>query len=193
MRRAAARSSSRATSRARCSSSTAREAEERALLAAVGPLKTLRSGPRLFVFAAEAAPLVEQLRKLQGGDKRPFVARPANLEDLFLATTGTKLEEARMSFSVSLPHALAVCRRNASMYRRTWKLNILPNFFEPVFYLWSIGLGVGAYVSNMGGMRYVAVPRARPRLRRGDERRELRDHVQRLRPPACTRRCTRRC
>jgi len=69
-------------------------AEERALLAAVGPLKTLRSGPRLFVFAAEAAPLVEQLRKLQGGDKRPFVARPANLEDLFLATTGTKMEEA---------------------------------------------------------------------------------------------------
>ncbi len=38
------------------------------------------------------------------------------------------------------------------MYRRTWKLNILPNFFEPVFYLWSIGLGVGAYVSEMGGM-----------------------------------------
>ena len=60
-----------------------------------------------------------------------------------------------MSFSVSLPYALAVCRRNAAMYKRTWKLNILPNFFEPVFYLWSIGLGVGAYVSDMGGMRYV--------------------------------------
>jgi lipooligosaccharide transport system permease protein len=57
--------------------------------------------------------------------------------------------------SISLPHALAVCRRNATMYRRTWKLNLLPNFFEPVFYLWSIGLGVGAYVSQMGGLRYV--------------------------------------
>jgi lipooligosaccharide transport system permease protein len=33
--------------------------------------------------------------------------------------------------------------------------NILPNFFEPVLYLASIGIGVGAYVSQMGGMSYV--------------------------------------
>lgn len=57
--------------------------------------------------------------------------------------------------SISWPHALAVCRRNATMYRRTWKMNLLPNFFEPLFYLWSIGLGVGAYVSEMAGMGYV--------------------------------------
>ena len=41
------------------------------------------------------------------------------------------------------------------MYRRTWKLNILPNFFEPVLYLVSIGVGVGSYVSQMGGMSYI--------------------------------------
>ena len=58
--------------------------------------------------------------------------------------------------SVSLPYALAVWRRNAAMYKRTWKWNILPNFFEPVLYLFSIGLGVGAYVSEMGGTSYVA-------------------------------------
>jgi lipooligosaccharide transport system permease protein len=57
--------------------------------------------------------------------------------------------------SVSAPHALAVWRRNASMYRRTWKRNILPNFFEPVFYLASIGLGVGAYITTMGGTSYL--------------------------------------
>jgi lipooligosaccharide transport system permease protein len=57
---------------------------------------------------------------------------------------------------VSWPHAHAVWRRNAAMYRRTWMLNLLPNFFEPVFYLVSIGLGVGAYVSEMGGMSYAA-------------------------------------
>ena len=56
---------------------------------------------------------------------------------------------------VSVPHALAVWRRNASMYRRTWMWNILPNFFEPVLYLASIGIGVGAYVSRMGGLSYV--------------------------------------
>ncbi|MGD9763731.1 MAG: ABC transporter permease [Candidatus Binatia bacterium] len=58
--------------------------------------------------------------------------------------------------SVSLPHALAVWRRNASMYRRNWWLNLLPNFFEPVLYLLSLGIGVGAYISAMGGTSYTA-------------------------------------
>jgi len=58
--------------------------------------------------------------------------------------------------SVSLPYALAVWRRNASMYARTWKLNLLPNFFEPVFYLMSIGIGVGSYIQEMGGLSYAA-------------------------------------
>ena len=58
--------------------------------------------------------------------------------------------------NVSTPYALAVWRRNASMYRRTWKWNILPNFFEPVFYLFSIGIGVGAYITQMGGTSYIA-------------------------------------
>ena len=58
--------------------------------------------------------------------------------------------------TVSLPHAFAVWQRNAAMYRRTWKLNLLPNFFEPVLYLVSIGIGVGSYVTEMGGTSYVA-------------------------------------
>lgn len=57
--------------------------------------------------------------------------------------------------SCSVPHALSVWRRNAAMYRRTWMLNILPNFFEPVLYLGSIGLGVGGYISEMGGTSYL--------------------------------------
>ena len=58
--------------------------------------------------------------------------------------------------TVSLPHALAVWRRNLTMYRRTWMLNILPNFFEPVLYLAAMGLGVGSYITSMGGTSYVA-------------------------------------
>jgi lipooligosaccharide transport system permease protein len=58
--------------------------------------------------------------------------------------------------SISLPYALAVWRRNAAMYKKTWKWNILPNFFEPVLYLLSIGIGVGAYISQMGGTSYFA-------------------------------------
>lgn len=53
-------------------------------------------------------------------------------------------------------YALSVWWRNFSMYRRTWKMNLLPNFFEPLLYLFSIGIGVGAYVSEMGGTSYVA-------------------------------------
>lgn len=56
--------------------------------------------------------------------------------------------------SVSPAHAVSVWRRNATMYGRTWMYNILPNFFEPVLYLVAIGIGVGAYVSQMGGMSY---------------------------------------
>lgn len=40
------------------------------------------------------------------------------------------------------------------MYRRTWKWNILPNFFEPVLYLVSIGVGVGTYITEMSGTSY---------------------------------------
>jgi lipooligosaccharide transport system permease protein len=58
--------------------------------------------------------------------------------------------------TVSLPYALAVWRRNLALYRRTWKLNLLPNFFEPLLYLVSVGVGVGAYISQMGGTSYVA-------------------------------------
>ncbi len=57
---------------------------------------------------------------------------------------------------VSPGHALAVWRRNFALYRRTWRLNLLPNFFEPVLYLVSIGVGVGAYIQEMGGTSYVA-------------------------------------
>ena len=57
--------------------------------------------------------------------------------------------------SVSPRHAFAVWQRNAAMYARTWKSNLLPNFFEPIFYLLSVGVGVGAYVQTMGGVRYV--------------------------------------
>jgi lipooligosaccharide transport system permease protein len=57
---------------------------------------------------------------------------------------------------VSPRYALAVWWRNFAMYRRSWKLNILPNFFEPLLYLVSMGIGVGAYITEMGGTSYLA-------------------------------------
>ena len=55
----------------------------------------------------------------------------------------------------SLAYAFSVWWRNAALYSRTWRVTLLPNFFEPVFYLTAIGVGVGAYITEMGGMSYI--------------------------------------
>ena len=51
--------------------------------------------------------------------------------------------------------AVAVWSRNAAVYRKTYKLNIIPNFFEPVFFLLSMGLGVGSYIQTVEGQPYL--------------------------------------
>lgn len=52
--------------------------------------------------------------------------------------------------------AAAVWLRNLTVYKKTYKLNILPNFFEPVFFLLSMGFGVGAYIKIVDGQSYLA-------------------------------------
>ncbi len=55
----------------------------------------------------------------------------------------------------SLPMALTVWHRNLIVYGKTWKYNILPNFFEPIFYLVAMGMGIGGYISEMDGVSYI--------------------------------------
>jgi lipooligosaccharide transport system permease protein len=45
--------------------------------------------------------------------------------------------------------------RNLMVYRRAW-LTIISGFFEPVFYLFSLGLGLGHYVGPVQGVKYAA-------------------------------------
>jgi lipooligosaccharide transport system ATP-binding protein len=68
------------------------EEDERRLLDGVAA-KRLRAGSRLMLFAEDAAPLVDRIQRLDAGTRRPLVVRPANLEDVFLSVTGTRLEE----------------------------------------------------------------------------------------------------
>ncbi len=68
--------------------------EEPRLLAALpAPPLRLRAGSRLMLYADDAAPLIDAIRRFDGGDRRPLIARPANLEDVFLSVTGASLEE----------------------------------------------------------------------------------------------------
>lgn len=57
---------------------------------------------------------------------------------------------------VSLRGALRMWQRDLRLYRRSWKINVLPNFFEPLLYLVAIGLGLGVYVRDqIGGVDYI--------------------------------------
>jgi lipooligosaccharide transport system permease protein len=49
---------------------------------------------------------------------------------------------------VRLRSAWHLWERNAAIYRRTYKLNILPNFFEPLFFLIAMGVGLGGYLGE---------------------------------------------
>lgn len=57
---------------------------------------------------------------------------------------------------VRVRSAWRLWQRNAAIYRRTYKLNILPNFFEPLFFLLAMGFGLGGYVgSRIAGIEYL--------------------------------------
>jgi len=70
-------------------------AEEKALVADSAAARRLRVGNRVTFYLEDAASLVETIRRSNHGDHRPLVVRPTNLEDVFLALTGTSLEAER--------------------------------------------------------------------------------------------------
>src|SRR5262245_23826644 len=49
--------------------------------------------------------------------------------------------------------ALRMVQRNLLVYKHTW-LVIVSGFFEPVFYLAGIGVGLGALVPDIEGVNY---------------------------------------
>lgn len=51
--------------------------------------------------------------------------------------------------------ALRVWRRDAVVYRRLAKWLLVPNFLDPVFFLVAFGLGIGGYVADVDGVRYI--------------------------------------
>jgi lipooligosaccharide transport system permease protein len=59
--------------------------------------------------------------------------------------------------AASLPSpriAARVWRRNAVVFRKAWKGALLPNFFDPLFYLVAMGFGLGTYLATVNGIPY---------------------------------------
>ena len=68
--------------------------EEATLLAGIAvDARRIRAGNRLMIYTDDANGLVTRLRAFDSGERRPVVVRPTNLEDVFLAVTGTQLGE----------------------------------------------------------------------------------------------------
>src|ERR1700757_559773 len=53
-----------------------------------------------------------------------------------------------------LPSAGRVWRRNARVFSHIWKGALLPQFFDPLFYLVALGFGLGTYVARVNGVPY---------------------------------------
>ena len=51
--------------------------------------------------------------------------------------------------------AIRMVQRNLLLYRHIWMV-LLSGFFEPLFYLVAIGLGVGSMVREVNGLSYPA-------------------------------------
>jgi lipooligosaccharide transport system ATP-binding protein len=67
--------------------------EEAALFDGVAlPPRRVRIGRRLMLYLDDATKLAEHIRHRDAGNRRTLVVRPTNLEDVFLALTGTGLE-----------------------------------------------------------------------------------------------------
>ena len=50
--------------------------------------------------------------------------------------------------------AARVWRRDFLVFSHLWKGALLPNFFDPVFYLLAMGFGLGTYLSSVDGIPY---------------------------------------
>jgi len=51
------------------------------------------------------------------------------------------------------PLAWRVTLRNIRVYSKSWVSSVMPNLFEPIFYLLAMGLGLGGYIATSGSWR----------------------------------------
>ncbi|MDH7594252.1 MAG: ABC transporter permease [Methanomicrobiales archaeon] len=60
-----------------------------------------------------------------------------------------------LSFESIGRRAWKVWRRNLLTFLKTWRVNFIPPFLEPMLYLFALGFGVGSYIDQVEGIPYV--------------------------------------
>ena len=80
-----------------------------------------------------------------------------------MATVLSRAKSLRVP-RISLRAAWHVWERNAMVYKQRWMYALLPNFFEPVFYLLGLGLGLGVYINEGGSFEGGYIPFIAPGL-----------------------------
>jgi lipooligosaccharide transport system permease protein len=60
-----------------------------------------------------------------------------------------------LTLAAAAPNARYLVERNFMVYRRTWMV-VFSGFFEPLFYLFSMGFGLGHFVGQVGGVSYAS-------------------------------------
>ncbi|WP_366923982.1 ABC transporter permease [Metallumcola ferriviriculae] len=73
-----------------------------------------------------------------------------------MSNTSKLLKEFFTWPDLSLPLIWRVFYRNLSVFRKTWKAQLMFNFMEPLLYLWAMGFGLGVYVSQINGLSYIS-------------------------------------
>lgn len=63
--------------------------------------------------------------------------------------------KATTYWSTILTGACRVWYRNALVFRKNIRVNLIPPFIEPLLYLGAIGFGIGTYITDVEGIPYV--------------------------------------
>jgi lipooligosaccharide transport system permease protein len=61
----------------------------------------------------------------------------------------------RAPVDITMRGAFRYWSRNATVFRRTWLFGLMAWFAEPVIYLVAMGLGLGKYLAQIKGIRYI--------------------------------------
>lgn len=80
--------------------------------------------------------------EISGGRKYKKSVYPSGSQDMFASLKHISLRSFK------------VWRRDFKVFLKTYKVSLLLPFLEPLFYLLSLGFGLGAYIEDVGGSSY---------------------------------------